>query len=78
MCAGALLLTRVPRLVWGAPDIRHGANGSWVDILSIRHPMHSISIRKDVLGEFSAQLMREFFQKKRQASKQETYDEESL
>ncbi len=32
MCAGALLLSRVPTLVWGAPDIRHGANGSWVDL----------------------------------------------
>lgn len=65
MCAGAMLLTRVPQLVWGAPDLRHGANGSWVDLLDIRHPMHSISIRKGVLGEFSAQLMREFFQQKR-------------
>src|ERR1700761_6222819 len=27
MCAGALFLSRVPTLVWGAPDIRHGANG---------------------------------------------------
>ncbi len=35
MCAGAMLLSRVPRLVWGAPDLRHGANGSWIDLFSI-------------------------------------------
>jgi tRNA(adenine34) deaminase len=71
MCAGAMLLTRVPQLVWGAPDLRHGANGSWFDILEMKHPMHSISVRKGVLAEFSAQLMREFFQKRRLESTKE-------
>src|SRR5574338_1269803 len=28
MCAGAALLSRLDAIVWGAPDIRHGANGS--------------------------------------------------
>lgn len=65
MCAGAMLLTRVPHLVWGAPDLRHGANGSWVNLLEMKHPMHSIAVRKGVLAEFSAQLMRDFFQKQR-------------
>ena len=32
MCAGALLSARVTRLVWGAPDLRVGANGSWIDL----------------------------------------------
>src|ERR1700733_5007935 len=31
MCAGAMLLARIPTLVWGTPDVRHGANGSWVN-----------------------------------------------
>ncbi len=68
MCAGAMLLTRVPRLIWGAPDLRHGANGSWTNLLEMRHPMHSIVIKRGVLGEFSAKLMRNFFQKKRHGS----------
>jgi tRNA(adenine34) deaminase len=65
MCAGAMLLARVPKLVWGAPDLRHGANGSWVDLFAKPHPMHAISIQKGVLEEFSAALMRDFFQKRR-------------
>jgi tRNA(adenine34) deaminase len=65
MCAGAMLLARVPVLVWGAPDIRHGANGSWINLFDKQHPTHSLIIREGVLAEQSAALMREFFQKRR-------------
>lgn len=65
MCAGAMLLTRIPQLVWGAPDLRHGANGSWIDIFKSQHPMHTVSIRSGVLQDYAASLMREFFQLKR-------------
>ncbi|CDZ81049.1 tRNA-specific adenosine deaminase [Candidatus Rubidus massiliensis] len=65
MCAGAILLTRVSRLVWGAPDIRHGANGSWVDLFEKKHPTHQIEIKKGVLENYAAALLKEFFQKRR-------------
>ena len=65
MCAGAMLLSRVPVLVWGAPDIRHGANGSWVNLFDKSHPTHSIAIRKGILQEYCALLMKDFFQKRR-------------
>lgn len=65
MCAGAMLLARVSTLVWGAPDIRHGANGSWVDLFDKVHPTHAIQIRKKVLEEQCAHLMRDFFQQRR-------------
>ncbi len=61
MCAGAMLLTRITRLVWGAPDIRHGANGSWINIFEKPHPMHTISIKKGVLEDYAANLMKDFF-----------------
>lgn len=61
MCAGAMLLTRIPRLVWGAPDLRHGANGSWINIFEKQHPMHAISIKSGVLGGFAAEMMQNFF-----------------
>lgn len=69
MCAGALLLSRVPRLVWGAPDLRHGANGSWVDLFSGEHPTHSIDIVSGVLRDHAAALLQDFFQKRRNAPK---------
>lgn len=65
MCAGALLSSRVKRLVWGAPDLRQGANGSWINIFSQKHPMHEIEISSGLLAAESADLLREFFQKQR-------------
>lgn len=66
MCAGAMLLARVPNLVWGTPDIRHGANGSWVNLFEKPHPTHTIQIKNGILKEFCAQLMRSFFQERRE------------
>lgn len=65
MCAGAMLLTRIKTLVWGAPDLRHGANGSWVNLFEKNHPTHKIEIRQGVLGDLSATLLRDFFQQQR-------------
>lgn len=65
MCAGALLSARVTRLVWGAPDLRVGANGSWIDIFAQDHPIHSIEIIPRILEAESADLLRTFFQKQR-------------
>lgn len=72
MCAGALLLSRVSRLVWGAPDLRHGANGSWIDLFSFVHPTHDlVKISSGVFKEESALLMREFFRLQRKKREKE-------
>jgi tRNA(adenine34) deaminase len=65
MCAGAMLLSRIGRLVWGAPDLRHGANGSWVDLFATKHPTHTIEITSGVLAPEAADLMRRFFEGRR-------------
>ncbi|MBY0529363.1 MAG: tRNA adenosine(34) deaminase TadA [Rhabdochlamydiaceae bacterium] len=65
MCAGAMLLARVGTLVWGAPDLRHGAHGSWINVLDPSHPTHKIQVRTGVLQEECAELMRQFFRKRR-------------
>lgn len=65
MCAGAMLLSRVERLVWAAPDLRHGAHGSWINLFSHKHPTHEIEIVKGVLEEESGALIQEFFRSKR-------------
>lgn len=73
MCAGALLLSRIPRLVWGAPDIRHGANGSWVNLFEKTHPTHTVQIKTGVLSQYCSELMKEFF--KRQRKKKDAVNE---
>jgi tRNA(adenine34) deaminase len=70
MCAGACLASRVERLVWAAPDLRCGANGSWVDLFAQKHPMHSLEIKSRVLEEESAYLMVSFFQKRRKSNRE--------
>jgi tRNA(adenine34) deaminase len=65
MCAGAIFLTRIATLVWGAPDLRHGAHGSWVDVFSQAHPIHNIQVRKGIFQNEAASLLKEFFIKQR-------------
>jgi tRNA(adenine34) deaminase len=65
MCLGAMFASRLKRLVYGAPDLRLGACGSWIDLLSEKHPMHQVEVVSGVLQEEAAALMRAFFQKQR-------------
>lgn len=74
MCAGAMFLARVPRLVWGAKDVRHGANGSWVDLFIKEHPTHTITVTQGVLAEECGALMRDFFVKRRKEKEMEEED----
>lgn len=65
MCAGAILLSRIPEVVWSAPDLRHGANGSFVDLFLDSHPTHRPSVRHGLLEEESCALLKSFFAEKR-------------
>lgn len=66
MCLSALALARISRIVYGAPDIRLGACGSWVDLVQTKHPYHSFeNVTSDVLSNECADLLRNFFKEKR-------------
>lgn len=65
MCAGALVLARVDRLVFGAPDPKAGAVGSLYDIARDDRLNHRIDVRGGVREEECAALLREFFAAKR-------------
>ena len=66
MCAGAMIHSRIERLVWGAPDLRCGAHGSWVNLLDAQHPIHQVEVVSGILKEECATLMRDFFKKRRE------------
>ena len=65
MCAGAMVLARIKRLVYGAADPRTGACGSLMNIVDDRRLNHRINISKGVLESESGMLLKEFFKKKR-------------
>lgn len=69
MCAGAMVHSRIRRLVYGAADEKTGAVGSLVDIL--RHPgmNHQVEIVTGVLAEECAATLSNFFRMRREQKK---------
>ncbi len=65
MCAGAIVLARVPRVVYGAPDPKAGAAGSVVDILGEPRLNHRPQVDGGLLAEESAALLNAFFSARR-------------
>ena len=65
MCAGALILARVKRLVYGADDPKTGACGSVLDIVRNRKLNHQIEVKRGILAQESRTFLKEFFKKKR-------------
>ena len=65
MCAGALVLARVGRLVYGAPDPKAGAVGSLWDVVRDRRLNHRPEVVAGVLEEECADVLRTFFRDQR-------------
>jgi len=68
MCAGAIVLARVPRVVFGASDPKTGAAGSVLSVLDIggRGPLnHCPQVQSGLLAEDCASLLRAFFSDRR-------------
>ncbi|MBD2796596.1 tRNA adenosine(34) deaminase TadA [Xenorhabdus sp. 18] len=69
MCAGAMVHSRIQRLVYGASDMKTGAAGSLIDIL--RHPgmNHQIEITGGVLADTCSAMLSAFFKQRREQHK---------
>jgi tRNA(adenine34) deaminase len=65
MCAGASVLARVDRIVYGAGDPKAGAAGSLWDVVRDRRLNHRPEVTGGVLAEQSATLLRAFFRSRR-------------
>lgn len=65
MCAGALVLSRIKNIIYGAADPKIGACGSVINIINHRRLNHHIKLRKGILKEECSSLLKEFFKKKR-------------
>ncbi|HEV2061530.1 MAG TPA: tRNA adenosine(34) deaminase TadA [Solirubrobacteraceae bacterium] len=65
MCAGAIVLARVPRVVYGTVDPKAGAAGSVLDVLAEPQLNHRPEVAGGLLAEESAELLRAFFRSRR-------------
>jgi tRNA(adenine34) deaminase len=61
MCAGAIVLARVPRVVFGASDPKAGAAGSVLHVLDVPQLNHRPQVQSGLLAEDCADLLRAFF-----------------
>ena len=66
MCAGAIVLARIPRVVYAATDPKSGAAGTLYNILQDERLNHRVELASGVLAEESSALLKSFFQQRRQ------------
>ena len=65
MCAGALVLARIKRLVFGVRDPKFGACGSLFNIVQDRRLNHCVQLTEGILADQASDLLRSFFKKLR-------------
>src|SRR5438552_18050631 len=68
MCAGAIVHTRIRRVIFGCSDLRAGAAGTVMNLLQHNALNHKCEITSGVLHAECAALLQDFFQKKRAAT----------
>ncbi|NIN63649.1 MAG: tRNA-specific adenosine deaminase [Anaerolineae bacterium] len=67
MCAGALVLARVPLLVYAVDDPKAGAAGSVLDVVRSPRLNHQVQVTKGVLADEVRELLQRFFKELRQS-----------
>ena len=65
MCAGAIVLSRIPCVVYGCADPKAGAAGSVMDVLGEPRLNHRPEVIPGILSEECAELLRAFFRERR-------------
>jgi tRNA(adenine34) deaminase len=65
MCAGAIVLARVPRVVYGTTDPKAGASGSVLDVLAEPRLNHRPQVQSGLLAEECGDMLRAFFASRR-------------
>lgn len=71
MCAGAMIHSRITRVVYGASDLKTGAAGSVFDVLSDPRHNHVVEITAGVESEACSQQLSDFFRRRRAEKKAE-------
>jgi tRNA(adenine34) deaminase len=65
MCAGAMIHSRIDRLVYAAADPKAGAAGSVLAVLNHPQLNHQMEVEQGILADEAAELLRNFFRERR-------------
>jgi tRNA(adenine34) deaminase len=65
MCAGAMVLARIDRLVYAADDPKAGAAGSLMDLTGDPRLNHRFPVERGVLADEAGELLKAFFRARR-------------
>lgn len=66
MCAGAIIHSRIARLVYGARDIKAGAAGSILEVINHPRLNHKLEVASGVLEDRCSEILQDFFRRKRE------------
>ncbi|WP_035855716.1 MULTISPECIES: tRNA adenosine(34) deaminase TadA [Jeotgalicoccus] len=77
MCSGAIIMSRVPQVVYGAPDPKGGTVDSLMHLLDEPRFNHRANVISGIMAEDCAALLRNFFKNLRTKKKQQKIDETS-
>ena len=65
MCAGAIIQSRISKVIYGAPDLKGGAFGSSINVLDAQSINHRPEIVKGVLEKECVEIIKNYFKSKR-------------
>jgi len=65
MCAGAIIQSRIKKVVYGAPDLKGGAFGSSIDVMTANNINHHPEIISGVLEKECSEIIKDYFKSKR-------------
>ena len=65
MCGGAIIQSRIRKVIYGAPDLKGGAFGSSINILESKNINHRLEVIKGVLESECSKIIKDYFKSKR-------------
>lgn len=74
MCAGAIVQSRIPKVIYGCDNPKAGCAGSVLNILQVEKFNHWVDVERGLLEEECSDILKEFFAKMRRRSKEEKID----
>lgn len=69
MCAGAIVQSRIPRVVYGASDPKSGCAGTLMNLLEEKRFNHQVEVERGILEVESSSMLRAFFKQLRRKKK---------